>query len=64
MCWPILRLVLEGHDYAKILTTWTMGMVLRANRAIDLQDHLNRKAVARARSDSDNKSRGGLIGTR
>jgi hypothetical protein len=40
-----MRLVLKGHDYARIETTWTLGMVLDANDALDLQEEVDRLAM-------------------
>lgn len=41
MCWPVMRLVLAGHDYARIVQSWTLPMVLKANAAMDLQEEVN-----------------------
>ena len=41
----MLRLVLAGQDYAAIKTKWTLGMVMRVNRAMDLQERVNAMAA-------------------
>lgn len=48
MQWLVLRLTLpEGgsHDYATILNSWTLPMVLKVNWALDLQKEANNKAA-------------------
>ena len=44
MYWPVMRLVLAGHDYAQIREHWTLPMVLKINRAMDLQARVDQKA--------------------
>lgn len=56
MCWPVLRLCTPdggGHDYAMILKSWTLPMVLKLNRALDLQEEANRMAVKKAQASSN-----------
>jgi len=57
LCWPVLRLVLEGHDYAKILTSWTMKMVLDVNRALDIRDQLRAMQQEQQALQAQNKRR-------
>ena len=61
LCWPVLRLTLPeggGHDYAMILKYWTLPMVLRVNRALDLQEEVNRMGIERARAKSKEGNNG------
>ena len=57
-----MRLVLAGHDYAAIKSGWNLGMVLRANTAMDIQAAVDRKAhksaVDRAKRDQNARLRG------
>jgi hypothetical protein len=41
-----------GHDYARILDSWTLPMVLRANQALDIQEEANAKSIRKARAQS------------
>jgi hypothetical protein len=56
MCWPVMRLVNEGHDYGLILKGWTLPMVLRANKALDVQEKANTLSARKARSQSGSGS--------
>jgi hypothetical protein len=47
-----LRLVTPnggGHDYAKILESWTLPMVIRANITLDYLQEAERRAIAKAK---------------
>lgn len=55
MYWPVMRLVLAGHDYGSIRRGWTLGMVLRTIRAMDIQDKANELARRRAEEEARKK---------
>lgn len=52
-----MRLVNAGQDYARIERTWTLKMVLQANRAMDIQEMADKKAVRRAREKAQQKGK-------
>lgn len=57
LCWPVLRLVNAGHDYALILKSWTLPMVIRANMALDIQEEANQLAAEKSQPQKN----GGLV---
>jgi hypothetical protein len=54
----VLRLVNRGIDYGVIKRTWNLPMVLKANRAIDIQEKADRLAAKKARDRAKQKKEG------
>ena len=49
LCWPVWRLVLAGiAGLVEIENWWTVGMVLDANDALDLQQEAERLMTRKA----------------
>lgn len=48
-----MRLVVAGHDFGLIERGWTLGMVLKTNEAMDIQEEANSKAIQAAKSKKE-----------